>query len=186
MSASPHLTRKSKLLSYALRHAPHAFGITLERGGWVSVHALLEALDAHGETVSQEELVQIVTHDEKQRFALDLDSNRIRANQGHSVSIELGYVPTAPPRTLYHGTVERFWQSIQQKGLHRGERHHVHLSESPDLARQVGARRGRPLILEVRAEQMAQRGFVFFRSANGVWLTEHVPPEFLRRTDLSR
>jgi putative RNA 2'-phosphotransferase len=169
----------SKRLSYVLRHAPQSIGISLDREGWVSIELLLEALAANGELVRRDELEAIVQDSDKQRFALSPDGRLIRANQGHSVEVDLGYTPLTPPPQLFHGTVARYLPSIREYGLRRGTRHHVHLSATRELAEIVGRRRGKPIVLEVDAARMAQEGHEFFRSENGVWLTSHVPPEFL-------
>ena len=169
----------SKLLSYVLRHRPDAVGLELGPGGWVDVEMLLEGLAAHQDPISREELEEIVRTCDKQRFALSPDGLSIRANQGHSAPVDLGYEPRSPPEVLFHGTVRRFLASIRAQGLLRGQRHHVHLSSSVETAKQVGGRRGRPVVLEVRACEMVQDGHVFYVSPNGVWLTEHVPPRYI-------
>lgn len=127
--------------------------------------------------MSRAQLEQVVAGNDKQRFVIEGD--RIRANQGHSVEVDLRLEPVAPPETLYHGTVARSLASIWEKGLVKGSRHHVHLSADPETATKVGARRGKPVILKVNSAGMAAAGFVFYRSANGVWLTDSVPPSFL-------
>ena len=170
----------SKFLSFVLRHDPGAIGLTLEDGGWVAVDALLDALALHGKPLHRASLERLVRENDKQRFAFSSDGRKIRASQGHSVDVDLGYVAMHPPDLLYHGTVERFLPSIRVDGLLRGKRHHVHLSEGPDAAVSVGARRGRPLVIQVAAGAMAHQGYQFFRSANGIWLTDRVPPQFLR------
>lgn len=169
----------SKLLSLVLRHDPGHIGITLDAAGWTDVDVLLAALASHGTPLSREALAELVATSDKQRFALSPDGQRIRANQGHSVPVELGLLPALPPPRLYHGTVDRFLDSIRQSGLLKGERHHVHLSVDLFTARKVGARRGRPVVLTVRADEMAAAGHTFFQSDNGVWLTEHVPPVYM-------
>lgn len=173
------LVHVSKLLSLVLRHRPGDFGVTLDAAGWVSVAALLDALHAHGDGVTDAELRAVVATSDKQRFALSDDGLRIRAQQGHSVPVALEHAPAAPPPVLYHGTVARFLPSIRARGLLRGARHHVHLSATIEGARAVGARRGVPVILEVGAAAMAAAGHVFLRTPNGVWLTDHVPAGFL-------
>lgn len=177
--ARPPSTKTSKFLSLVLRHEPERIGITLDDAGWTDVNVLLAAAAAHGVAVTREELEQIVASSDKQRFALSPDGARIRANQGHSVPVELGLAPLAPPMLLYHGTPSRFVDSIRATGLRKGERHHVHLSADAETARIVGSRRGPPVILIVRAADMAAAGHVFYRSENGVWLVDHVPPAFL-------
>ena len=153
--------------------------LTLDDAGWVDVESVLRGFADAGTPVTRDELAAVVRESDKQRFAFSADGLRIRANQGHSVDVELGYEPAPPPPVLFHGTVGRFLESIRARGLLRGERHHVHLSATTDTAALVGQRRGRPVILEVKADAMARAGHPFFRSANGVWLTEHVPAEFL-------
>jgi putative RNA 2'-phosphotransferase len=178
VASNPHIA-VSKFLSLVLRHRPDQIGIELDPEGWVGLDTLLRALAEHGRALERAELMQIVAESDKQRFSLSPDGQRIRANQGHSVSVELGYEPATPPVHLYHGTVDRFLQPIRAEGLKRGARHHVHLSATPETARQVGARRGHPVVLTVRAQAMFEVGHAFFISANGVWLTDHVPVEFL-------
>ncbi len=170
----------SKFLSYVLRHRPDSIGITLDENGWVDVDELLGAAQRNGKRLSRERLEQVVACSDKKRFALSDDGRRIRANQGHSVSVDLDLEPVEPPELLYHGTVERFLDSIRSEGLVRGRRHHVHLSPDEATARTVGSRRGKPVILTVEAARMHAAGHEFFRSANSVWLTESVPAEFLR------
>ena len=183
MSEAQHL---SKFLSFVLRHEPGSVGLTLDANGWVSVELLLRAFAAHGKVIDRETLERIVRESDKQRFALSPDGAMIRANQGHSVDVDLGYVAMTPPDVLYHGTVERFIPSIRAQGLLRGERHHVHLSATPATALVVGQRRGKPVLLEVDAAAMNREGHEFFRSENGVWLTEHVPARFLRFDPVAR
>ena len=172
-------TKISKFLSLVLRHEPARIGITLDSAGWTDVDALLAASAAHGVAITRDELAQIVASSDKQRFALTADGARIRANQGHSVEVELELAPATPPALLYHGTVDRFLDSIRAKGLVKGERHHVHLSADIATAQKVGGRRGKPVVLVVRAADMVAAGHGFFVSANGVWLTEAVPATFL-------
>ncbi|HEX3762754.1 MAG TPA: RNA 2'-phosphotransferase [Kofleriaceae bacterium] len=170
----------SKRLSYVLRHRPDAIGITLDGAGWASVDDLLAALARHGTALSRAELAAIVGASDKRRFALSADGTRIRTQQGHSVPVELGHAEASPPATLYHGTVERFLASIGVHGLHRGTRHHVHLSAAAETAIQVGARRGRPVILEIDAAAMAADGHRFWLTPNQVWLTDEVPARYIR------
>ncbi len=170
----------SKFLSLVLRHRPDKIGIELDEAGWTDVDMLIEKARARGMSFDIEELRTVVAENDKKRFALTDDGRRIRASQGHSVDVELEYEPREPPEILYHGTVERFLPSIREQGLIRGGRHHVHLSPDRVTATKVGQRRGRPVVIEVLAGKMHARGLVFYVSANGVWLTDAVPPEFLR------
>jgi putative RNA 2'-phosphotransferase len=170
----------SKFLSLVLRHEPQRIGIVLGEAGWVSVDELLEGCRRAGVAITRDDLGEIVRTSDKQRFALSDDGTRIRANQGHSVPVELGLEPLAPPEILYHGTADKFLGPIRRDGLQKQGRHHVHLSPTTDAAALVGRRHERLVVLEVRAGDMHHAGFVFYRSANGVWLTDHVPPQFLR------
>jgi putative RNA 2'-phosphotransferase len=172
--------RLSKRLSYVLRHHPEAVGISLDRQGWISVDVLLAALAAHGTAVTRVDLEQVVRNNSKQRFAISDDGQRIRANQGHSIKIDLGYATTPPPSVLYHGTTERNLESIRAKGLEKRARHHVHLSATFEAAHQVGNRHGRPLVLSIDAAHMHTDGYVFHVTPNGVWLVDAVPARYLR------
>jgi putative RNA 2'-phosphotransferase len=167
--------RLSKRLSYVLRHAPHSAGLAMDAGGWVDVDALLTAL-----RLTREQLDRVVATNDKQRFAYDPSGQRIRAVQGHSVPVRLGYAPEPPPDLLFHGTPERNLAAVLAEGLRPAGRHAVHLSPDEQTARAVGARRGRPVVLEVDAAAMAAAGFAFTRSTNGVWLVDRVPPSYLR------
>jgi putative RNA 2'-phosphotransferase len=171
--------RISKFLSLVLRHNPKKIGIALDDGGWVTVSELLDACNSHGFALSLEELTTVVATNDKRRFALSEDGLRIRASQGHSVDVDLGYRPVAPPEFLYHGTAEDFLPSIRKGGLVKRKRHHVHLSKDPETATRVGARRGRPVVLTIKSGQMHSEGHAFYLSDNGVWLTEHVPASYL-------
>ena len=169
----------SKRLSHVLRHAPNSIGITLDAHGWIDVDTLLEALAAHGPSLARDRLERIVARSDKQRFAFSEDGSRIRANQGHSVAIDLALPAAEPPATLYHGTAIDRVERIVKEGLHRGRRHDVHLSEREDTARAVGARHGKPVVIAIDAAAMRRDGSVFRRSANGVWLIPHVPARYL-------
>jgi putative RNA 2'-phosphotransferase len=133
-------------------------------------------------SMTRAELEEIVATSEKKRFALSADGRRIRANQGHSVDVDLNLQPIAPPELLYHGTVAKFLPSIRAQGLLKGQRHHVHLSADRATAETVGERRGVPIVLTVRSADMVRAGHLFYRSENGVWLTDHVPPPFLQES----
>jgi putative RNA 2'-phosphotransferase len=171
--------KTSKFLSLVLRHEPQRIGITLDAEGWTPVEELLTAVARHRRPISRRELEEVVATNDKKRFAFSTDGLLIRASQGHSVEVDLGLVPIEPPELLYHGTVERFLESIRKEGLLRGNRQHVHLSADRETAGRVGQRRGRPVVLVVEAGQMRREGHVFYRSENGVWLAEAVPPGYL-------
>ena len=169
----------SKLLSLALRHEPSALGLAVDAGGWADVSELLDGLRAHGHDLAVADLRSIVTGSDKQRFAISDDGIRIRANQGHSIAVDLGLQPVIPPSVLFHGTGAQNVASILRIGLESRGRNHVHLSGDEDTARKVGMRHGKPVVLAIRAAQMHENGTVFYRSANGVWLVESVPPEYI-------
>jgi putative RNA 2'-phosphotransferase len=175
--------RISKRLALVLRHRPESIGITLDEAGWVGVADLLAALSRHGLQLSRNELEQVVATSDKQRFAFDETRQRIRASQGHSLPVDLGYAPAVPPAVLYHGTPVRNVAAILAEGLRRGSRHHVHLSADVATARRVGQRRGQSAVLTVDASGLAAAGSPFYRSANGVWLVAAVPPDYLAALD---
>lgn len=168
------VVRVSKRLSYVLRHHPESVGLTLDDAGWADVDALLAAV-----RITRGQLDHVVATNDKQRFAFDATGRRIRASQGHSVAVDLGYAPATPPDELFHGTVDRFLPAILAEGLRPGRRHAVHLSPDVVTARTVGGRRGRPVVLRVDAAALAADGSVLTRSANGVWLVDRVPPRYL-------
>lgn len=179
-----HDVGKSKFLSLVLRHKPESIGVQLDENGWVDVDVLLAALTTHGRPLSRTELDRLVKENDKQRFAFNHDGSCIRANQGHSVEVDLALEAEAPPEKLYHGTVEKFLNSIFREGLLKGERRHVHLSLNLETAVKVGQRRGKPVVLEIASGQMHREGYAFYVSGNGVWLVDHVPPQYLSRMEL--
>ncbi|SER99155.1 putative RNA 2'-phosphotransferase [Actinokineospora terrae] len=162
-----------------LRHDPGSIGVTLDAAGWIDVDELLQALARHGTRMSRGTLDRVVAENNKSRFAFDESGTRIRASQGHTVAVELGLPEAVPPPVLYHGTVAAAMEGIRAEGLRPMKRHHVHLSATTDTATRVGARRGVPIVLAVDAKGMAGAGHVFLISENGVWLTAHVPVEYL-------
>lgn len=172
-------TRLSKFLSLVLRHKPEVIGIELDDQGWTDIDELIRRAAVAGRRFDRAELEEVVATNAKQRFALSDDGARIRASQGHSVEVDLGYEPATPPALLFHGTVAEALPGIRAGGLQKMSRHHVHLSPDRDTASNVGARRGAPVILRVRAGEMSAAGHAFFVSANGVWLTDAVPPGFI-------
>ncbi|WP_210439751.1 RNA 2'-phosphotransferase [Nocardioides xinjiangensis] len=175
----PDDVRTSKRLSYVLRHRPDSVGLTLDAHGWVAVDDLLAALAAAGSPLARADLDRVVGTNDKQRFEVDRAGDRIRARQGHSVEVDLALTPADPPPVLFHGTPARNLPSVLATGLDRRGRHHVHLSGDVDTARRVGRRRGDAVVLEVDAGAMVGAGATFWRTGNGVWLTDRVPPEHL-------
>lgn len=175
--------KTSKFLSLVLRHAPETIGLELDANGWVDVDELLAACSANGRRLSIDVLEEVVFTNDKQRFAFSEDGRHIRANQGHSVEVDLALQPTLPPAMLFHGTATRFLDAIRAEGLRKMSRQHVHLSSTEDQARRVGARHGKPIVLTVNAQAMAAASTMFYISANGVWLTDAVPVEFLLGMD---
>lgn len=180
--SDPQHVKFSKFLSLVLRHKPETIGLSLDEEGWAEVDELLEKMADHGRRLSREVLDDCVANNNKKRFAFSEDGDRIRASQGHSISIDLGLEPADPPDVLFHGTVERFLGMIMAEGLRPQQRQHVHLSQDQETAVIVGSRRGKAIVLEVNAAAMVAAGHTFFLSVNGVWLTDHVPPEFLQPT----
>ncbi|EGH01920.1 putative RNA 2'-phosphotransferase [Pseudomonas amygdali pv. photiniae] len=170
----------SKLLSYLLRHAPESMGLTLDRDGWSDVDDLIRKANAHGHAFDRQALNEVVETNEKKRFTLSEDDQRIRAAQGHStVQVQVQHAEKEPPATLYHGTASRFMTSIETQGLIAGSRHHVHLTEDPETAMSVGKRYGQPVLLAVDAKGMFEAGVRFFQADNGIWLVKAVSRDSL-------
>jgi putative RNA 2'-phosphotransferase len=169
----------SKFLSLVLRHKPQEIGLTLDQNGWASVSELLTRLNANGSPVTMDLLEEIVDTNNKKRFAFNEDRTQIRASQGHSIEVDLDLQACEPPALLFHGTAEKNLASILATGLKKQNRQHVHLSDNTDTAKNVGGRHGKPVVLHVNAAQMQKDGFIFFLSANQVWLTDEVPPVYL-------
>ncbi|MDR6224628.1 RNA 2'-phosphotransferase [Desmospora profundinema] len=175
--------RISRFLSLVLRHRPERIGIRLDEGGWVAVEELLQTCRQHGVPLDRATLEHLVETNDKRRFSFSEDGSRIRANQGHSIPVDLGLEPLKPPKWLYHGTGRKFLSSIEKQGLVKRSRHHVHLSGDPKTAFRVGQRHGKAVVFRVRAGEMDHDGYRFYRSANGVWLTDSVPVEYLVKED---
>ena len=172
-------TKLSKFLSLVLRHKPEIIGISLMEKGWVDTYTLIEKMNEYGQQIDFETLSIIVETNNKKRFGFSEDKSKIRANQGHSLDIDLGYVQKTPPDILYHGTAEKYVESIFKIGLEKRKRHQVHLSKDIETAYKVGQRHGKPFIFKILAKEMHQDGFQFFESDNKVWLTENVPIQYL-------
>lgn len=173
--------RNSKFLSLVLRHKPETLGLQLDAQGWVEIASLLQAFKQYGKRLNRQQLEQICANCEKQRFKISDDGLRIRANQGHTVKIDLALPEAMPPAVLYHGTASRFIASIFEKGLQAGSRQHVHMTDDLATAKKVGARHGKPVILRVDAAGLALSGQVFYRSENKVWLSTNIAPAYLSR-----
>ena len=169
----------SKLMSYALRHQSDSLGISLDENGWTDVTLLIKTIKQKHPDFDLEKLKEIVESNDKKRFGFNDDYSKIRANQGHSVNIELELNASTPPYTLYQGTVSKFIASIKEKGLIKGSRQHVHLSENLDTAIQVAQRRGKAIILKVNTHKMIHDGYTFYLSENNVWLIDRVPAEYI-------
>lgn len=166
-------------MSPVLRHQPDVAGLSLDRSGWGEVNDLLTGLAANKRQMSLKELQTVVRENHKGRFEFDEGGQRIRARQGHSVGVEPGYTPKTPPDILYHGTSGKFVHDIRRQGLLKQQRHHVHLHRDIKVARSVGQRRGKSIVLVVRSLAMHKRGRQFFVTSSNVWLTDHVPPDFI-------
>lgn len=173
-------TKISKFLSLVLRHKPEQINLSLDENGWASVAELLEKSAARDFNFSFDELETVVATNDKKRFSFDETKTKIRANQGHSIAVDVGFEEKTPPPILYHGTAEKNLDSILKNGLEKRARHHVHLSTAIATARSVGARYGKPIILRIDAARMLASGIKFYVSENGVWLADAVPPEFLK------
>lgn len=177
------LKNQSKFLSLLLRHKPETVDLTLDAQGWANVSVLLEKINATNRSLTFTQLERIVTENDKKRFVFNTDKTKIRAAQGHSLQVELGYKGVVPPAVLYHGTIAPTAKLIKNSGIKKMQRHHVHLSADIPTAEVVAARRGKPVILQVRARAMHASGYAFYQSDNGVWLTDFVPAEYVDFSD---
>jgi putative RNA 2'-phosphotransferase len=171
-------TRASKFLSLILRHEPAAAGVTLDRFGWAEIDSLLRGMDAKGYVLTRADLAAIVESDTKGRYSISDDGVRIRANQEHSITVDLGLAALQPPDVLYHGTATRFKDLIAEQGIQKRSRQHVHLSSDMASAINVGQRHGKVVVIIIDARRMHDDGLEFFQSENGVWLTDAVLPQY--------
>lgn len=174
------LKQISKFMSLVLRHKPETIGLQLNENGWADVQELIDKMNATGADVTLELINTIVETNDKKRFVFNEDKTMIRANQGHSIDVELNLKEVQPPELLYHGTVEKFVEAIRKDGLKKMERHHVHLSKDTETAVNVGSRRGKPLILTIESAKMCADGHKFYLSENEIWLTDEVPVQYIR------
>lgn len=172
------LTKTSKYISLILRHKPETIGITLDEHGWANVKDLIKGVNKTHK-LDMEMLEEIVATDDKQRYSFNEDKTLIRANQGHSVDVDVELEEAMPPEYLWHGTGTKYVESIRKTGLIPKSRLYVHMSESYMTAMDTGARHGKPMVFCVKAEDMYKDGYKFYKSKNGVWLTKFVPVEYL-------
>ena len=175
------LTKTSRFLSLILRHKPEAAGIALDEHGWANVAELVHGMRAVGYPISKAILEEIVATDDKQRYSIDKCKTRIRANQGHSISVDVELAEVEPPEYLWHGTAKKYLDSIYDMGLVPKSRLYVHLSSDEETAVDVGKRHGDVVLFRVNAKEMYENGHLFYLSVNGVWLTKHVPVDYLSR-----
>lgn len=171
-----------RFLSLVLRHNPAAAKIKLDQQGYADVEQLLSGVNRAGWKIDRDRLERIVRENNKQRYSFNEDGTKIRANQGHSLAVDVELEQQVPPNVLYHGTASHAVDSIKAKGIVKGTRQHVHLSADVDTAHRVGSRHGKPAILTINALAMHEQGFVFYRSTNGVWLCDHVPWQYVTST----
>ncbi len=171
--------RISKFLSLILRHKPETIGITLDPEGWATTQEIIDGMNAKGMSVTLEMLQEVVATNDKQRFKLSDDASRIRANQGHSIPVDLGMEAIEPPAVLFHGTATKNQAAILREGIQKRKREYVHLSADVETATKVGQRHGKPVILTIDTAKMHETGVLFYRSENGVWLTDFVAAEYI-------
>lgn len=169
----------SKFLSLVLRHTPETIHLQLNENGWADVDELLSKCNKHNKKLDYELLLEVVETNDKKRFSFNEDHTKIRANQGHSINVDLELKEQKPIHFLYHGTVAKFIEPIKKDGLQKMSRQHVHLSKDTETATKVGSRRGKPIILSINAPKMVEDGFKFYLSENGVWLIDNVPVEYI-------
>ncbi len=181
MEHEKNAVRLSKFLSLVLRHRPEALGITLDDNGWTDANQLVVQLRDKGWPADRAVLDRLVSDNPKKRFAYNESGDKIRASQGHSVAVTLGYSAKEPPAMLYHGTGQQSVPGILTVGIEKRKRHHVHLSPDIPTALNVGRRHGQPAVFIVKALEMYRLQYTFFLSDNGVWLTDYVPPGFLEQ-----
>lgn len=169
----------SKLMSLVLRHKPEYIKVELDENGWLSIEELILGINNKGINLEKDLLIEIVRDNDKQRFIISEDGLKIRANQGHSIDVDLEMKAVQPPEFLYHGTVDKFMGSIRNTGLIKMSRNHVHLSEDRETAIKVGSRRGKPIILSIRSGEMHRNNYTFYQSENGVWLTDKIEAKYI-------
>jgi putative RNA 2'-phosphotransferase len=174
-----NLKHISKFMSLVLRHKPEEIGLALDENGWANVDELIDKLNKKGIKADLSVINQVVETNNKKRFAFNEDQTKIRASQGHSITVELNLEKKIPPAILYHGTAVKHLDSILNSGLQKQSRQHVHLSATAETAKAAGGRHGKPVILLINAQAMYEAGFIFYLSENNVWLTDAVPIEYI-------
>lgn len=170
----------SKYISLILRHKPEQIGIKLDQNGWADVEELIKGIQKT-KHFNRQMLEEIVRTDAKQRYSFNEDKTKIRANQGHSISVDVELEERIPPDYLWHGTGQKYTNSIEKQGLLAKTRLYVHLSEEKQTALVVGKRHGKPVIYRINSKKMSEDGYLFYYSVNGVWLTKEVPIKYLER-----
>ena len=171
------LTKLSKLIALVLRHKPETLGLLLDSHGWANTKQLVSAIN-NREKFTMKDLEEIVSTDEKQRYSFNSDKSMIRANQGHSIDVDVELEEAIPPDILYHGTAKKYFSNIMKEGLKPQSRLYVHLSTDEKTAINVGSRHGDPIVFKIDTKQMERDGYKFYRSVNNVWLTKEVPTEY--------
>ena len=175
-----NLIKTSRFISLILRHKPETIGITLDEHGWANVEELIAGVNKKY-PIDMQILEKIVNDDDKNRYSFNGDKTMIRANQGHSIPVDVELKKLNPPDILYHGTGEKYVESIEKQGLIRKNRLYVHLSNDIEIAEKVGKRHGKPVIYEIDCKKMIEDGIEFFKSENNVWLVESVPVKYLKK-----
>lgn len=168
-----------KFMSFVLRHNPESIGVQLDENGWADVDELIVGMNKAGYNVDFLKIEEIVETNNKQRYSFNADKSKIRANQGHSINVDVELKESKPPKILYHGTADKYLKNIMQSGLQKQNRLYLHLSADKETATKVGKRHGNPVILIIEAQEMFEKGYKFYLSKNGVWLTDNVPVEFI-------
>lgn len=169
----------SKFVSLVLRHKPENIGLTLSKDGWANVYELIEKIKATGRNIDKDILERVVLYNDKKRFIFNENHTLIRANQGHSINVDLGFEEKEPPEILFHGTSIDNIDSIKQEGINKMNRLHVHLSLTEDIAKKVGERHGKPAIIKINSKQMYEDSIKFYLSENKVWLCDYVDPKYI-------
>ncbi|MBQ6335044.1 MAG: RNA 2'-phosphotransferase [Erysipelotrichaceae bacterium] len=169
-----------KFIALILRHRPEVIGITLDEHGWANTEELIKGI-AKTRDFTLEDLERIVANDEKQRYSFNQDKTKIRANQGHSIDVDVELKEAVPPEILYHGTGEKYVNAIDSQGLKAKNRLYVHLSKDIETAKKVGSRHGRPVVYQIDCKAMSDQGYQFYLSANDIWLTKNVPASYLKK-----